>query len=163
MTANEIRELLGYHEWANNRLFDVIEKLTPEQYMRDVKSSHGSLHGTLVHLVGTEKVWLDRLRQKSNIVFLKPDDVHSFAELRSFWNAMREEWKQFIGSLTDDKLKETLTFTSSRGDVFSNTYSQMLQQFINHSTFHRGQVVTILRQLGATPVGTDMILFFDRK
>jgi uncharacterized damage-inducible protein DinB len=163
MTANEIRELYAYNAWANNRIFDIIETLPAEQYMQDMKSSLGSIHGTLVHLVGAEKVWLERWQKAPNVVFLKANEIYSFAELRNIWNIVQENREKFIAPFTDDMLNNAVSVTDSRGGVLVNTYSQMMQHLINHSTFHRGQVVTMLRQLGATPVGTDLITYFRQK
>jgi uncharacterized damage-inducible protein DinB len=163
MTIGEIHELFDYNAWANNRLFDIVDQVAPEQYMRDMKTSHGSLHGTLVHLVGAESVWLERWQQAPGIVFLQAKDLLSFKELRSIWNAVQEKRENFLAEFTDQKLNDSITITDSKGGVYTNTFSQMMQHAINHSTFHRGQVVTILRQLGVTPIGTDMITYFRKK
>jgi uncharacterized damage-inducible protein DinB len=163
MTINEIRELFTYNAWANNRLFDIIEQVPPEQYMQDIKSSHGSLHGTLIHLVGAEKVWLERWQKAQNIVFLQAKDIQSFKELRTIWNTVHEQREKFLAGFTDATLDKAVTITDSRGNVYTNTFSQMMSHLINHSSYHRGQIVTILRQLGFTPVGTDMIAYFRKK
>jgi uncharacterized damage-inducible protein DinB len=163
MTINEIRELYAYNAWANNRIFDIIEQVPPEQYMQDMKSSHGSLHGTLVHLIGAEKVWLERWQKTENIVFLQAKEIQSFKEIRNIWNTVHEQREKFLAAFTDDRLNDAITITDSRGGIYTNTFSQMMPHLINHSSYHRGQVVALLRQLGVTPVGTDMITYFRRK
>ncbi len=159
MTLQEAKTLHAYNSWANNRIFDVVEKLPLEQYRKDMKSSHGGIHGTLTHIVGAEKVWVERFN--TNVQpFLKADEIPNAAELRKIWEKAGYETARWLGMMNDKKLNDTFEMKTSRGDVFRHVFSQAFQHMVNHSSYHRGQIVTMLRQIDATPVSTDLILFY---
>jgi uncharacterized damage-inducible protein DinB len=159
MTLQEVKLLHAYNAWANNRMFDAVQKLTPEQYTKDLKASHGSIHGTLVHLVGAEKIWVERF-QGNPQPFLKAEEIATAAELRALWERVGYETARWIGTMTDKKLQEVFSMKTLKGDTYTHVYWQAFQHLVNHSTYHRGQIVTMLRQLDAQPVSTDLIVFY---
>jgi len=159
MTTQDIKQLFSYNRWANNRIFEAVSQLSPEQYFQDLKSSYGGVHGTLTHILGAHKIWLERWSGKTDLKLLKGEDVSSFDELKKLWNDLNEKTTKLIDTFTDEKLNETYTITTTKGDVYIHTYSQMFSHLVNHSSYHRGQITTMLRQLGAKPIGTDMIVF----
>jgi uncharacterized damage-inducible protein DinB len=160
MTLQEIKMLNAYNAWATNRMFQALEALPPEEIMRDLKSSHRSIHGTLTHLVGAEKIWLSRMTGTPDKTMLKPADVPAIADLKAMWEQTGFATARFLGGMNDRRLLETFTMTTSTGEQFTHVYAQALQHVVDHSTYHRGQVVTLMRQLGHTPPNTGMITFF---
>ncbi|MFN0158109.1 MAG: DinB family protein [Bacteroidota bacterium] len=159
MTLQEIKTLHAYNSWANNRIFDTLAGLSAEQYMEDMKSSHGGIHGTLVHTVGAEKVWLERF-QGAPQPFLTADGLRSLVEVRVVWEKVGFDTAKWLGGMSDKKLGETFTMTTLKGDVFTHVFWQAFQHVVNHSSYHRGQIITMLRQMGIKPVSTDLILFY---
>jgi uncharacterized damage-inducible protein DinB len=160
MTLSEIRLLHAYSSWANTRLFDVLATLTAEQYSRDMKGSHGGIHTTLVHMVGAEKIWLERWRGVAPEPFLDAGKIGSCEDVRKIWEKVGYETAQWLGTMTDKKLHETFVMKTLKGGTFTHVYWQAFQHLINHSTYHRGQIVTMLRQTGVPPPSTDLILFY---
>lgn len=160
MTLNEIRLLHAFNAWANNRIFEGVAQLTPEQYMRDMKSSHGNIHGTLVHMVGAEKMWLSRWAGIPDRTYLNAADVGSLHELKEIWERVGHDTAKLLSTLNDKKLQETITYTIAKGDTYTNLYWQTLQHVVDHSTYHRGQVITLMRQLGVKPPSTGLIVFY---
>jgi uncharacterized damage-inducible protein DinB len=160
MTLSELRFLHAYNAWANSRLFDALEAMPADQYRQDMKASHGSIHNTLVHMVGAEKIWLERWKDLPTEPFLKPDDVASLSGLKNLWEEIGHDTAQWLGGMNDKKLQETFTMKTLKGDTFTHQYWQAFQHLINHSTFHRGQVITMMRQLGVKPPATDLIVFY---
>ncbi len=159
MTLQEVKLLHAYNAWANNRIFDDVQKLTPEQYTKDLKASHGSIHGTMVHLVGAEKIWVERF-QGNPQPFLKAEEITTATELRALWERVGYETARWIGTMTDKKLQEVFSMKTLKGDTHTHVYWQAFQHLVNHSTYHRGQIVTLLRQMGAQPASTDLIAFY---
>ena len=160
MTLSELRFLHAYNAWANNRLFDALEAMSADQYRQDMKASHGSIHNTLVHMVGAEKIWLERWKGLPTEPFLKSDDVASLSGLKSLWEEIGHDTAQWLGGMNDKKLQETFAMKTLKGETFTHQYWQAFQHLINHSTFHRGQVITMMRQLGVKPPATDLIIFY---
>lgn len=160
MTLQEVKLLHAFNSWANNRIFDAVAKLTAEQYVRDMKASHGSIHGTLTHMVAAEQIWLSRWLGKPEPVRLNPVDVSTLQVLRSTWETSGYEMAKFLGTMTDKKLLETFTVKSPKGNTYTHTHWQAFQHMVDHSTYHRGQVITMMRQLGVVPPTTGLITFY---
>jgi uncharacterized damage-inducible protein DinB len=160
MRLQEIKLLHAYNAWANNRFFDALATLPTEQYVQDMKSSHGGIHGTLTHIVGAEKIWLSRWLANPDAMILKAVDVGSLAELRSIWEKVGYDMAKFLGTMSDKKLQETFSMKTSKGTTLTHVYWQAIQHMVNHSSYHRGQITTMLRQLQVDPPSTDLIRFY---
>jgi uncharacterized damage-inducible protein DinB len=159
MTLTEIKFLHAYNSWANNHIFETLAPVPEEKYKRDMKSSHGGLHGTLVHIVGAEKLWLERFAGNAQPM-LKSDSVPSLAELRSLWEKTGFDMARWLGAMSDRKLQETFTMKTLKGDTYTHVFWHAFQHMVNHSSYHRGQIITMLRQLDEKPVTTDLIRFY---
>jgi uncharacterized damage-inducible protein DinB len=160
MTLQEAKHLHAFNAWADNRIFEAVAQIPADQYLIDLKTSHGGIHGTLVHLVGAQKIWLSRWLGSPDVKFLSAGDVPALSDLKAVWEKTGYETAKFLGSMTDKKLGDTITVTMSSGQTFTNTIAQTLQHLVDHSTYHRGQVVAMMRQLGIKPPATGMIGFF---
>jgi uncharacterized damage-inducible protein DinB len=159
VTFQEAKTLHAYNAWATNRIFNIIQELPPEQYMKDMKSSHGGIHGTLVHMVGAEKVWVERFNANPQ-PFLKAEEILNAAALYTIWEKVGYETAKWLGLMTDKRLNETFTMKTLKGDTFTHIFWQAFQHLVNHSTYHRGQIVTMLRQFDVKPPSTDLIQFY---
>jgi uncharacterized damage-inducible protein DinB len=160
MTLREAKLLLAFNAWATQKIFDALAPLLPEQFTRDMKASHGSIHGTLTHLVAAEKMWLSRWVGKPDAAMVKPGDVPGLADLKAVWEKTGLGTAQWLGALTDARLQETFTMTTVKGTTHTHTFAQALQHVVDHGTYHRGQIITLLRQIGVTPPSTGLIGFF---
>jgi uncharacterized damage-inducible protein DinB len=160
MTLQEIKLLHAYTAWANNRIFDAVAQLSDEQYMRDMKSSHGGIQGTLNHIVAAEKMWISRLVGKPDAKLMTVQEAPSLADLKAVWEKVGFGMAQFLGTMTDRKLQETFAVTYASGETLTYLYWQAIQHMVDHSSYHRGQIVTMMRQLGVKPPGTGLIGFY---
>ncbi|TAK65234.1 MAG: hypothetical protein EPO24_02760 [Bacteroidetes bacterium] len=163
MTLSDIKTLYAYNTWANNKIFEALSQLTDEQYMQDMKSSHGGIHGTLTHLVGAGKVWLARWKNSSDKEMLRTNEISSLSALISIRKTIEDGIDSFINEMSDEKLQELFTLTTAKGDKYVYSYANMLQHLANHSTYHRGQIVTMLRQIGVTPPQTDFSFYLRQQ
>ncbi|MDH4069821.1 MAG: DinB family protein [Ignavibacteria bacterium] len=159
MTLQELKSLHAYSSWADNRIFDSLEALPSEQYLRNLGSSHGGIHGTMIHLVGAQKIWLERFKGETG-PFLATDPPESLAALKRVWEKVGYDTAKWLGMLNDSKLNGTFSMKNLKGETLTQIFWQAFQHLANHSSYHRGQVVTMMRQLGAQPPTTDMILFY---
>ena len=159
MTLQEIKALIAYNSWATNRIFEAVEALPAEEAMRDMKSSHRSIHGTLTHLVGAEKMWLSRMSGTPDKSMVRPADVPTVADVKTTWEQTGFALAKFLGLQTDKKLEDTFGFLTLTGEQFTYRYGEALQHVVNHSTFHRGQVVALMRQMGHKPPDTGLTIF----
>src|SRR5256884_3627031 len=91
MTVAEMQELFAYNAWANRRCFAALEPLPAEAYFRDLKSSHGGLHGTLCHIVWAEQLWLNRWLAQPHPAGPPGRDLTTLAAARTRWEAIQAE------------------------------------------------------------------------
>jgi uncharacterized damage-inducible protein DinB len=159
MTLQEISQLVAFNRWANQCFLEALSQLPAGQYGQDLHSSHGGIHGTLAHIIGAERGWLSRWQGKSDTGTAAINQMHSVVELRAFWEDVCDEMSQFLSTMDDQKLQESLS-TTARSGSHTASYAQMIQHVIDHSSYHRGQIVTMLRQLGVTPPSTGLIRFY---
>jgi uncharacterized damage-inducible protein DinB len=162
MTLDEVGELFAYNAWANRKIFDAAMALPDEQYRRDLKSSHGGIHGTLAHIVWAEQLWLHRWLARPNPAVPQGRDLATIGAVRARWEEVEAERAAFLGGLTAAQLEATRGVKPSTGGEYVHTLRQMLLHAVDHSTYHRGQVVTLLRQVGAAPPNTGLIVFYRR-
>jgi len=160
MTVPDVLELFRYDRWANGRLLDVVSGLSGEELSKPLGTSHGSVLGTLRHILWSEWRWLGRW-QPAAAGTRDPLEVRDLSELKSRWTAFEAVQQAFLASLRDADLGRVVSYENPPGTPWSYSLAHMLQHVVNHSTFHRGQVVTLLRQLGKKPPETDFLVFFD--
>jgi uncharacterized damage-inducible protein DinB len=161
MTSAEIGTLLDYHYWARDRLLDAVSTLTPEQFDRDLGSSFKSIRATLVHLLSAEWGWYERWHGRSPKAPLPADQFPDAGSIASAWRAHETKMRDFIGPLGDAALGRAVDYTLFSGAAGSTPLWQMIQHVVNHGSYHRGQITTMLRQLGAAPAKSmDLIAFY---
>jgi len=164
MSPQEMRVLFEYNAWANQRALDAASALTPEQFARQLGSSFSSVRDTLAHICSGEWVWLERFQGRSPSAF---PDAQQFAatvaSLRDHWRAQETALLAFVNTLTQERLDGILEYKTFKFGVYRNPLWQSMQHVVNHGTYHRGQITTMLRQLGAQPILTDLMHFYRER
>ncbi|MEW5974809.1 MAG: DinB family protein [Acidobacteriota bacterium] len=163
MTFEYLQDLLNYHYWARDRLLLAAEKLTPEQLSRDLGNSFPSVFATLLHIYQAEWIWYRRWQGESPSAF-PADDASTLATLREAWLELEMQVRRFLAEVGPEGLQRVYDYRLLKGQPGSSAFWQMAVHVVNHASYHRGQVTTMLRQLGATPAQTmDLIAFFREK
>ena len=166
MKLEDIRLLYAYDRWANGRLLDAAAHVAAEQFTRDLGGSFRSIRDTFLHIIGGEWIWLEYwkrmpvseemvsqlLAQRS--VELKPELFANAAAVKAKWTEIEGRQIAFVDSLTEEQLLQAIEFRGTRVQIW-----HLMQHLVNHSTYHRGQVTLMMRQLGAEPVASDFHVF----
>jgi uncharacterized damage-inducible protein DinB len=163
MSPEEIRSLFEYNAWANRRSLAATQKLTVEQFTKPMGSSFPSVRDTLAHIYGAEWIWLERFQGRSPSAL---PNVNRFADvrmLRETWAVHEERLLIFIAGLNQSDLDRTMEYKTLKFGVYSNPIWQSMLHVVNHGTYHRGQVTTLLRQLGAQPILLDLMHFYRER
>ncbi len=163
MTVAEVRELFAYNAWANRRFFEVLATLPAEPYFRDLKSSHGGIHGTLCHIVWAEELWLDRWLARPNPAVPQGRDLATLDAARVRWESLEAERAAFLAGLDEARLEAIIEVRPSAGGAYRHTFRQMFRHAIDHSSYHRGQLVTLLRQVAVAPPNTGLIVYYRER
>lgn len=179
MNLEDIQTLYAYNRWASERLFSVLEELNQPRFTAQVQSSFPSIRETVLHILFAEWLWLKRWQGNSpRSTLANPDaspatwstlspggipaleELSTVRELKSFADSIDKERQDFLCRLNEDVLHAKLQYTDMAGMPFALLLVQLMQHVVNHGTYHRGQVTTMLRQLGAEAVALDMVYFF---
>ncbi|PYY24204.1 MAG: damage-inducible protein DinB [Acidobacteria bacterium] len=160
MTNDETNSLLDYHYWARDRMLAALDSLSPEQFAEPMESSFKSIRDTVVHIMGAEMVWYSRWRGSPQGM-PRSDSFGDVAALRSAWRELESAVRVFFQELGAERLETRLEYRSLKGELHLSSFEQMLRHVVNHASYHRGQVTTMLRQVGAKPPeSTDLINYY---
>ncbi|HEV2102189.1 MAG TPA: DinB family protein [Candidatus Acidoferrum sp.] len=166
MTKDDIQLLFEYDRWANNRIFHAASSLGTEEFTRDLGGSFHSVRDTLVHIIGGEWGWLTIWKEPSlSSAFVTdlwtrldarfpPDAFPDVGAVQLKWAEVEREQAEFVNRVTNESLRRMLPIRETQISL-----AHLMQHLANHSTYHRGQVSLMMRQLAAEPLATDFALF----
>ena len=160
-TPEGLAKLFEYGRWANAKTLESVGPLTAEEFKRAIGGSFGSVHGTLAHLYGADWVWLERLQGRSPRALPEPQEDWTPEDFRRKWRPVEEGHAAVVAAATPDRLTEPVTYVNFAGQTWTYPLGEALLHVANHGTYHRGQIATLLRQLGKAPVSTDYLRFLD--
>lgn len=166
MTKDDIQLLFEYDRWANNRVLQAASNLRIEDFTRDLGGSFRSVRDTLLHIIGGEWIWLAYWKQPpadpaalANLVaqrntLFTPEAFPDVASVRQKWAEVEKDQADFASRVTNELLESLLPFRTTQVRL-----AHLMQHLANHSTYHRGQLALMLRQLSAEPLATDFHVF----
>lgn len=164
MDLQDLRTLLDYHYWARDRVLDAAGALAPDQFVRETGSSFKSVRDTLAHLVSAEWGWLMRWQGRSPSSPLRADTFPDLAAIRAKWAELERDVRGFVESLDEQSVGRVFKYQGFSGQPGASAFWQMVQHLVNHGSYHRGQVTTMLRQLGAPPAKSmDLVQFYRER
>jgi len=156
-----VHECFDHNYWARDRQLQACAALTPEQFLRPLGGSYSSLRDTLAHLVAVEWLWLERWRGRSPRSMLSAADLPDLAALDERWRAVEREMREYLAGLTEEALERPITYVNFRGETWTYLLWRMVSHLMLHQSLHRGQVTTMLRQLGVQPPTVDFLVAHD--
>lgn len=154
----------AYNLWANNRIIEVINNLTDEQIDREIISSFSSIKKTMLHLWDVENIWWQRMKLVEVQVWQSDHYIGSLLELTNNLIAQSKQWKEWIDLATEAALEHEFIYKNSKKDQYKQPVYEMLLHLFNHQSYHRGQLITMLRQVDEKNIpNTDLISFLRKK
>ena len=163
MTPEEMGTLYDYNAWANHRQMQAASKLTTDQFVKALGSSFGSVRDTLTHIYGAEWLWLERFQGRSPSSLPDISQFNDVASLQERWTEFEPRLLNFVRGLTQSDLERVMEYKTLKFGVYKNPLWQSMLHLVNHGTYHRGQVTTLLRQMGAEPILTDLMHFYRER
>jgi uncharacterized damage-inducible protein DinB len=161
MTPQDLQTLVDYHYWARDRVLAAVEPLSADQFTRDLGNSFRSVRDTLSHLHGAEWIWLSRFHGTSPASGLPHERFPDLAAVRAAWGETEAGVRAFVGGLDEAGAERVIEYRLLSGQPGASRTWHIVQHLVNHGTYHRGQVTTMLRQLGASPPKSlDLITFY---
>lgn len=161
--AQEILALFEYNQWANARFAEVLATLGDDQLTAHLESSFPSILATFGHIVGAEWVWLRRWQGVNPTTFPEWLTKPRLDELRARLAEVESERAKLLSSLDVEGFQKGVDYTTFNGTAYRNRLADLCRHVVNHSSYHRGQLTTLLRQVGAAPPATDLIVFLRER
>lgn len=156
---HHFQTLARYNVWATHRLLDAVEKLSEEEYRRDVGLFFKSIHGTLNHmLVGEHMLWYPRFAKGLSPQFALNAEIEPVRErLAQALRGGSGNWKPLIESIPVERFEGKLAYTTTTGQAVSLPFAATLTHVFNHGTHHRGQITAALTMLGKPCPELDLV------
>jgi uncharacterized damage-inducible protein DinB len=163
MNPAEMIGLYEYNAWADRRVVEAASALTTEQFTKPLCSSFSSVRDTLGHILGVEWLWLERFQGRSPSAISDAKEFETAEQLKARWNEFEPVLLKFVRGLTQHDLDRVMEYKTMKFGVYTNPLWQSMLHLVNHGTYHRGQITTMLRQLGAQPILTDLMHFYRER
>jgi uncharacterized damage-inducible protein DinB len=160
VSASGARDLLLYMLWADRATLAALREVSQEDLVRDAGISFHSMLGTMDHMLGAQVIWLNRFLGTSLDHVPSIDDYPDLPSWIHGWEENASHIEAFMAGLTDEQMTAPMTWTTTSGDTHSRPLWQPIVHLVNHTSYHRGQVVSLLRQMGYKAPKTDLIYYF---
>ncbi len=155
-----LKQYAAYNNWASQRILDVILALPEEKQIAGVASSYPSLYKTVFHMWDAESIWWQRLKLQEHIIRPSENEKATMQDVATGLLQQSRQWEEWVSGASDLSLDHVFQYQNTKREVFKMPVYQMVHHVFNHGTYHRGQLITILRQLGADKLpGTDFSLW----
>ena len=159
-----LQQCAAYTAWANQKIFDCISNLPEEQVDKEIVSSFPSIRKTVIHMWDAEAAWWQRVRLAEKVEIPSEGFTGGFSELLARVSQQSQVWKDCVDNATEAQLQHVFAYRNNKKEEFKQPVYEVLLHVFNHGTYHRGQLVTMLRQLGADKIPqTDFVVFCRKK
>jgi len=153
MTTDEACNLISFMIWGDLAILDAAGALPPEKYFQEQGISAGSIHKLLSHCMGAQWIWLERWLGRSPAA--RPDEQYpTIDSIRQRWPRLHADLIDFVSQETPDSLVRQIAYTDLRGQPASMPLNHQILHVVDHATYHRGQLNSMIRRAGGTPANT---------
>jgi uncharacterized damage-inducible protein DinB len=164
--TSAMKELLSqyaaYNYWANKLLLDLINSLPEEKQQQQLTSSFPTFFATLLHMWDAEAAWLQRIKMHERVVIPSENFKGDLSELSRQLLLHNQQWIDWVSNASDAALEHVFQYYNSRKEYFKQPVWQVILHANNHGTYHRGQLVTMLRQAGVEKLPQIDYIVFSR-
>ena len=148
-------QLLEYNHWANTLIGSQIETLSDEVYNRNLGGSFGSMKATILHILESDWIWLNRFKG-TTMTEVPQYDLATAKAVNTEWNKIQTEMAQVVTRFSSD---QNIEFITRKGQPISMSFDDIVTHISHHGSYHRGQLANMIRMTGEKPVSTDYFIF----
>ena len=159
-----LKQYATYNIWATKRILDIILAMPDEKQMAELPSSFTSLFKTVLHMLDAESIWWQRMKMNERINIPSENFNGTMKEVADGLLQQSKLWEEWVSNASDLSLDHVFQYYNTKKEHFKMPVYQMLHHVFNHATYHRGQLVNMLRQLGVEKIPqTDFSLWTRKK
>lgn len=159
MKKEQLVLLYEYNVWANERIMNHLKSLPDGIFAKEVDLGFKSIAEVITHLIAADEVWFARIKGESPPPLTRTPFTN-IEEASSYQNKLQTQILEFL--LSTDDIEKIVNYSNTRGEKFQNTILEIIQHVVNHGTYHRGNISTILNSLGYKGILTDYIVYLRR-
>ncbi|WP_145411949.1 DinB family protein [Paenibacillus xylanexedens] len=161
---NHLEEMYHYHVWASQIIMQRIQELPASMLHQEVNSSFPTLAHALSHMYAVDQMWylvLTGTSMPEALQICMPRNGETFATIEKYFERYAELSNQYLDwfSLHKD-LEQALLLDNPFAGVRQTRFAEIVLHLVNHGTYHRGNISTMLRQLGHASVMNDYSSFW---
>ncbi len=161
-----MQELFNYNYWRNQKILSKAAQVQAWQIEAPTTYPFVSLRGTLVHTLGAEWLWFQRLHDgASPTALLAKDELPTLQAVVERWATIEQGWRTWANTLTDAELQTTCTYTLLGGNrpTVTDPLWACLAHVVNHGTQHCAEMAQMLTDYGQSPGNIDLIYYLREK
>ena len=159
-----LKQYAAYNIWASQRILEVILALSEEKQLAEIPSSFNSLRKTILHMWDAESIWWQRMKMHERIIVPSESFNGSIQDVTNGLMQQSKQWEEWVVNASDLSIEHVFQYYNNKKEHFKMPVYQMLHHVFNHSTYHRGQLVNMLRQVGVEKIPqTDFVVWSRNK
>ena len=151
ITKEHLRDMFEFVRWADGQMLTAARAVPEEGYYKDQGISIGSIHKLLVHCMAAQWVWLSRWRGESPSRLENHEDYPTRDVLEQRWPLVHSAILDFLGLQSPRSLAREVQYKNTRGETFSIPLGELMLHVIDHASYHRGQLNTMIKHAGGKP------------
>jgi uncharacterized damage-inducible protein DinB len=160
MDAQALVLQLPFSAWATRRTLESAAALSQEELHRNLGNSYGGVVGTLNHIFQGDAIWFDRLMGLPTDKLDAYEPRADLAGLSGQWLALHDRYVAWGEAREPADWDRIVPFRNTKGEAIEQPVWHIVLHVVNHASYHRGQITTMVRQLGREPVATDLMLYY---
>lgn len=160
----QLASYAAHNLWANQQIISCVNQLPSDKQQQELVSSFNSIHSTLLHMWNAESAWYQRIKLVERVVLPEDHFKGDTQELGQLLLQQSKLWAEWAAAASEAAVDHVFQYYNSKKEYFKQPVWQVMLHVFNHGTYHRGQLVTMLRQLGVEKIpSTDFIVFMRKK
>jgi len=159
MIQDDLPSLYAFNRWADSRVVHALRALDEEEYARELGGGWPSVRATFVHVAGATWAWSERIAGRDCTVLHKEEQLPRLDDAVRVLTEAHGRFDGILAGATPQRLAETFTWKNLAGAERQAAFWVILRHVVNHASYHRGQISSMVKRLGKQPIATDMVLW----
>lgn len=158
-----LKQYASYNRWASQKIIDLILTLPEEKQIAEVPSSFPSLYKTLLHMWDAESAWWQRLKMNERVIVPSENFNGTMKDITNGLMQQSALWEDWVSNASELSIEHVCQYQNTKREVFKMPVYQMVHHVFNHGTYHRGQLINMLRQIGVDKLPQTDFSLWTRK